>query len=160
MAGNKTVRLSEPTVWAMKYMLPLIIVFFVLASHGMHSPQDQSVDFMLCSLAFLYWLFRLIHLKEVKLDGDYLVISGGLKKDKVHLNEIDKLKTGYWPMYLTRVYFKHETKFGKKITFSTMQNMFSMGVSKGVKNIFNQIQVHIEQQKKTEPNNIDTEAQS
>ena len=145
MTESRPIQLSSYIAWIVKYTFPLMVVFVGIGRY--HEKTQSPWDSLIMGIGLLYWGYRFIPLKEVKLDGNYLIISNDFKKDRIHLNDIDKLTTGGWSMYLTRIHFKEKTKFGQTIIFATAQSGFGAGISEGVKNILKQIQDNIERQK-------------
>lgn len=145
MTRNPPIRLSESTVTFAKYYIPFIIAFGAIGWYL----TDQDSRFLPYSLIIgsLYWFFTLFPLKDVKLDGNHLIIYNCFKKDKVHLNDIESLTTGSRSFYLTHIHFKRETKFGHTIVFPTMQQDAGIGISDRVKNILTQIEDNIVKQK-------------
>jgi hypothetical protein len=159
MADSKPIRLSEPTVWIFKYLAPLTIAF--VATGYFWSKADIIVPILLVVAGLLYWAFRFLPLKEVKLDNDVLIITNDFKTDRVHLNDIVSIEIeGKRPpfiqsrllffrsTFLTRLHFKRQTKFGQTITFATMTAGFGGGISDRVNNILTQIQDNIDRQTK------------
>ena len=145
MKKNRPVLLSNPVAWIMKYFTPIIIAF---VTYGFYiTNKNIQASLIIAILGILYWLFFMLPLKEVKFEDDYLIISNDFKKVKIHINEIDKLTTGGWSMYLTHIYLKNKTNFGEKIVFATQIDLFGGGISEKVKSILLQIKDNIERQK-------------
>lgn len=144
---NKPIPLSEPIAGIIKYLAPFIIAFVSTGWYISNKP-DILIPSLIIIVGLIYWIFQFLPLKSVQLDGDYLIISNDFKKDKVHLDEIENLKTGSWSMYITHIKFKNPTKFGDKIFFATMQKSFGTGISERVENILKQIKVYVENNKK------------
>lgn len=130
--------ISEPIAGIFKYIAPVVIAF---VGYGWYITNKQEalilVIIVLGGLA--YWIFKFLPLKRVLLDGNYLIVSNDFKKDRIHLNDIDDLKTGGWSMYVTQVHFKRQTAFGTEIKFATIQKGFGIGISDRVQNILTQI---------------------
>lgn len=143
---DKPIQLSEPIAGVFKYFAPFIIAF-VSTIWYMENNQALVIPVLIILVGLAYWLFRLLPLKSVKLEGNYLIISNDFKKDRIHLDDIDKLNTGGWSLYITHIHFKRQTSFGKTILFATMQNGFSNGVSDRVQNILTQIKDNIDKKK-------------
>jgi len=143
---DKPIRLSDPIAGAFKYLTPFIItwvgtIWYVTNEHDTITPTIIVVG------GLAYWLFMFLPLKRVFLDGNHLIISSGFKKDRIHLNDIESLKTGGWSMYITHVHFKRPTSFGKTIMFATMQKRIGVGINDGIQNILTQINDYIEKKK-------------
>lgn len=144
MTNNLSIRLSESIVTFAIYYTPFILAFGAI---GWYLTDKDSILLSALIMGSLYWFFGLFPLKDVKLDGNHLLIYNCFKKDKVHLNDIESLTTGSWSLYLTRIHFKRQTKFGQTIVFPTRQKDLGIGISDRVKNIFTQIQDNIVIQK-------------
>ena len=87
-----------------------------------------------------YWILQDIPLKKVSFDGNYLFISNGLKKDKIHLDNLEGVKVGS----TTKLIFKETTVFGKEIRFATMRKVGAFGgISERVNKVLNDIEEHI-----------------
>lgn len=67
--------------------------------------------------------------------------------DTVQSSDLEELKIGIWPLFITRLRFKIETKFGKEVYFIIRRALwYRMGDSKEVVNILKQLQSGIEKQ--------------
>ena len=143
---DKPIQLSEPIAGVFKYFAPFIIAF-VSTIWYMENNQGLVIPVLIILVGLAYWLFRLLPLKSVKLEGNFLIISNDFKKDRIHLDDIDKLNTSGWSLYITHIHFKRQTSFGKTIMFATMQNGFSNGISDRVQNILTQIKDNIDKKK-------------
>ncbi|MCX6232089.1 MAG: hypothetical protein NTZ33_11150 [Bacteroidetes bacterium] len=145
MKKTKAILLSNPIAWIMKYLTPIIILFITSGIYT--NGKNIQISLIIALFGIVYWLFFFLPLKEVKFEDDFLIISNDIRKDKIHINEIDNLTTGGWSMYLTRIYFKSQTKFGKKIVFATQIDLFGGGINEKAKSILLQIKENIEIQK-------------
>jgi hypothetical protein len=137
---NKPIQLSDQRVSILKYFAPIIITFIAInwnLTNGFFVP-------IIIIAGLLYWSVRILPLKSVVLEGEYLVISSFLKKDRVLIKNIKDLNTRGWSMYITRIHFKKPTSFGKTIMFSTMQRGLGTGVSDRVQGVLTQIKEGIE----------------
>ncbi len=122
----------------MKYFAPIAIAFVCIAWCWHY--EDYQPPLIITIGGLLYWFFWLLPLKEVKVHSGYLIISNDFKEDKVPFSEVEKITTGGWPSYVTRIDFKHKTKFGESISFPTITDVFFGGVNERIKNILTQIQ--------------------
>ena len=92
MTDNRLILLSEPRAWLMRYFAPFIVAF--VATGWYWQSRNYQLPLLLFIIGQLYWVFRFLPLKEVKLDGNYLIISNDFKKYKVHIDHISNLTTG------------------------------------------------------------------
>ncbi len=132
---------------AIKLGFPVIIVFVLMSWFTGENPVDAFFVVVLVGLV-LYWIFNLLPLKTVKLDGNYLAISNWRKTERIHLHNISKLEIGSWPAYKSKLTFDYETEFGSVVYFAARQQLGGIGISPRTKSIFTQIEELIEDKKK------------
>ena len=72
-------------------------------------------------------------------------MSHNFKTDRIHIDEVDQLEIGGWPLYLTKIHFKCQTKIGQKISFAARQGI--VGIIVDVKDVLTRIQHNINKPK-------------
>jgi len=145
----KSIALSEPFVWLMKYLYPFLVA--VVTTLFYLDSKDYQFTLIIFAIGLLDWFFRILPLKEVNIEDYHLIISNDFKKDIIHIDDIDNLTTGGWYLYITRIHFKRKTKFGQTIKFATMQWMIGFGISDKAKSILSEIQTNIGKQENKQP---------
>jgi hypothetical protein len=133
--------LSDPMMWMTKFLVPFIAAFVLVFSY--YTRADYHFPVLFSAASLFYWLFWLLPLKEVKLDNEYLIISNGIKKERVSLDNIAGLETGRKPAFFTRIYFKKKTKFGKSVRFAAFTSVFDNDLTEETKNLLIQLKDRI-----------------
>ena len=91
---NKPIQLSDHRVSVLKYFTPIIFLFIAInwnLTNGFVVP-------IIIIAGFLYWSVRILPLKSVRLEGEFLIISSFFKKDRVSLENVRDLSIGGWSM--------------------------------------------------------------
>ena len=142
---DEPILLSEKTTWAYKYLPPIVVILSFSMLNFRHDGDYIWSIWLL--VACIIWYLKILPLKKILFTDNNLIISSGNKMDTVQSSDLEELKIGIWPLFITRLRFKIETKFGKEVYFIIRRALwYRMGDSKEVVNILKQLQSGIEKQ--------------
>lgn len=91
MNENKPIQLSDSSVSVTKIVMP--ILYLILGMLIYIRLKSFLISFIISIGGIVLWFNNFRSLKNVKFLDNYLLISNGLKKDNVYINEIESMET-------------------------------------------------------------------
>jgi hypothetical protein len=142
--------LSDRTTLVIKYAMPALILFSFTTMRFNNGGDFFWSIWLLIGLFF--WYKKILPLRTILFLEDHLIISNGLKMDKVYTFNIQELKFALVPGYISHINFKQETIFGSEVSFIIRRSpWYSWKYSKDVIDTLTKLQLTVDS---PENNNI------